>query len=175
MQATTSAYWKAATTGAFALLAVGCGTVQPPYKPAQVGMLPDSSPVAGLVMSLQPDRTTAHIGDAINFHIKIKNMGNATVWLPKDPDIFLMWTYPDGKCDNFVRDDYSPTAPLALAPLAPGEERLFKSCVTTYYFDRRGVTEFRARVSVPTTYAGNNSLAWTGDMASNGYGVMFAN
>lgn len=175
MKTTTSAYWKAATAGAVALLAVGCGTVQPPYKPAQVGMLPDSSPVAGLVMTLQPDRTTAQIGDAINFNIKIKNMGTATVWLPKDPEICLMWTYPDGKCDNFVRDDDSPTAPPALAPLAPGEERLFKSCVTTYYFDRRGVTEFRARVTVPNAVNTVGGLAWTGDMASNGYGVMFAN
>lgn len=155
------------------LLGSGCASIPAPYRPARVGMLPDANPVDGLVMTLQPDRTSARIGDLITFHIKIKNMGNRSVMIPTEPDILLTWIYPDGRCDNFVRDERSDAAPLVLTPLAPGEERLYRSAVTTYYFPRSGVTEFRACFSVNRTGQVGDTVAWTGSMASNGYGVLF--
>lgn len=165
---------RLALAGVASLLLAACGTIPQPYHPTQVGMVDATHDIAGLSLTLRPDRTTAQIGDVITFDLILKNMGSDTLWLPSQPDILMTWTYPDGKCDNFIRDDNAPAAPLALTPLAPGEERLFKSVVKTYYFDMRGVTEFRARVTVPPA-ARTDHMAWAGDLASNGYGVMFAN
>lgn len=164
--------WLASAIAACLLSA--CGTIPESYRPNQIGVVDSADSTSGLSLSIRPDRTTAQIGDTITFDVIIKNMGTDTVWLPSQPDILLTWTYPDGKRDNFIRDDDVPAAPPALSPLAPGEERLFKSVVRTYYFDLRGVTEFRARVSVAPS-ARAEHLAWAGDLASNGYGVMFAN
>lgn len=166
---------RSAAIALLALASFGCASVPVTYRPTQVGMLPGEGPTSGLVLILRPDRTAARIGDQISFDIILKNLGNSAVWIPSSPEILLTWVYPDGKCDNFVSDSDSNAASPVLAPLAPGEERRFRSLLTTYYFSRKGVTEFRARLSIPRQTQGDERLAWAGDVASNGYGVLFAN
>ena len=154
----------------------GCGTVQGAYKPQSMGLLADSGPVNGIEVTLVPDKATARIGDVVTFSVKIKNVGTQTVWIPREPDILLTWIYPDGKRDNFV-NDYASTASTAvdLLAMAPGQEKVFSSAITTYYFNRGGITEFRAKVNMTGRTAQATTASWNHEIASNGFGVMFEN
>jgi hypothetical protein len=145
------------------------------YIPSRVGTLADNKTIDGLEMTIAPDKPTARIGDVLTFSIILKNVSAGSVMIPADPDILLTWVYPDGKRDNIIRGYTDGDSDKGHAiVLAPGESRVFRSAVTTYYFDRTGITEFRARANVAKT-ASALSESWQGDIASNGFGVMFEN
>ncbi len=165
--------FKACAQKLIIALAVGlvtaCGTVQDPYKPTRVGALQDTDAFDGLQVSLQPDRTTARIGDQLSFIIKIKNVGIETTYIPASPEILLTWIYPDGKRDNFIQDAYAlPVNSPTTVRLNPGDSLVLRTVLPTYYFNNKGITEFRALVNL-----GKRPPAM--EFTSNGFGIMFQN
>ena len=154
----------------------GCGTMEVPYKPAQVGNLRDSQVIGDLEITLQPDRSVARIGDTVSFVVKIKNVGIRSVRVPAEPDIFLTWVYPDGKRDNFIDDPAAKRIDASsTVVLDPGDVLTLHSDVATYYFNDKGITEFRAMVSMDTPDLAGYRPAMHADIPSNGYGIMFNN
>jgi hypothetical protein len=156
-------------------LVAGCATVNDqPYIPAKMGNLNDSLAYGGIKIMLVPDHYQAKIGDLITFSIILKNVSEEPIWIPREPDVLLTWVYPDGKRDNLVRDDekqakYTKSNSILLQP---GQERTYRSAISTYYFNRRGITEFRALVSANDTANNELNPFWAGQGESNGYGVM---
>jgi hypothetical protein len=153
-----------------------CGTMEQPYKPCHMGTLQDSSIVDGLEITLVPDKTTAKIGDLLTFYVIIKNVGSSAVLLPAEPDVLLTWIYPDGKRDNFIQDDsMGASASGQNVRLDAGKTLVLKSALTTYYFNNRGITEFRARVSVNRNTLAGGADSRRDEISSNGFGVLFDN
>jgi hypothetical protein len=153
-----------------AALLSGCGTVRQAYKPEHLGNMADSRGMDGIEVVLSPDKYRARIGDPVTFRIAIRNVGTAPVLFPADPDLLVTWVYPDGKRDNLIRGE--KTTASKWLTLNPGEEHIAHSVVTTYYFDRGGIHEFRAIVSGDV--AMNTSRpSWQGRAVSNGFGVLF--
>ncbi len=154
-------------------LLTGCGTVQQAYKPQQLGNLADNRTEMGIEILLRPDRERARIGDPLTFVVVIRNIGTEPVLFPRDPDLLMTWVYPDGKRDNLIRGARQGTPEMIV--LQPGQEHVAHSVVTTYYFDRGGIHEFRAIVYGETErLAMNNTLSsWQGRAISNGFGVLF--
>jgi hypothetical protein len=155
---------------ASALLA-GCGTVKQAYKPQQMGNLADHRNAGGIEVRLSPDKYRARIGDPVTFKVTIRNVGAAPILFPSDPDLLLTWIYPDGKRDNLVRGERAPSQNYIV--LAPGDEHVAHSVVTTYYFDRGGIHEFRAIVRGDQLAMNTDRSAWKGRAVSNGFGVFF--
>lgn len=150
----------------------GCGTVKEVYKPKQLGNLADNRNDSNIEITLRPDRAHARIGEPITFTVSIRNIGTEPVLLPNDPDLLMMWVYPDGKRDNMIRTERRGKAEKSF--LQPGEERIAHSVITTYYFDRSGIHEFRAVLKGGNEVAmSSNRTAWQGRAVSNGYGVLF--
>jgi hypothetical protein len=157
-----------------AALLAGCATVEQPYIPAKMGNLNDSLAYGGIKITLVPDHYQAKIGDLLSFSIILKNVSEEPIWVPREPDVLMMWVYPDGKRDNLVRDtdkQVSYTKSNAVL-LQPGQERTYRSALSTYYFNRDGITEFRALVRADHPSGNDADLFWAGEGESNGFGVM---
>ena len=155
-----------------ACLAAGCGTVEQPYIPSQMGTLNDGEVIRNLEVTITPDKYQAKIGDPLTFSVTIKNQGTQPVLIHKNPDIIMTWVYPDGKRDNIIRGDDTTPSGNATILLQPGEQRVTRSIIATYYFDRSGITEFRALVGIKG--ASDKNAKWEEQIASNGYGVMLS-
>lgn len=149
----------------------GCGTVHEAYKPDHLGNLADNETNSGIEVTLSPDKYRARIGDPVTFQVVIRNVGDTALWFPADPDLLLTWVYPDGKRDNLIRGDRRE-AVAGEVLLSPGQERIEHSVVTTYYFDRGGIHEFRAIVTADAGPVGKKPT-WHGRAVSNGFGVYF--
>lgn len=153
-------------------LMTGCGTVQQAYKPDHLGDLSDQEIASGIRVTLVPDRQRARIGEPVSFKVIIRNVSDRAVWIPDDPDLLMTWVYPDGRRDNLVRG--MQTVPHTDAVmLKPGEERVENSVVTTYYFSRTGIHEFRAILTADAS--GKQRAGWSGRAVSNGFGVLLEN
>lgn len=149
----------------------GCGTVKQAYVPDHLGNLSDDETDQGIQIILSPDKYRARIGEPVTFKVVIRNVGTQPVLFPVDSELLLTWVYPDGRRDNLIRSDRPISSHEAIL-LKPGQERVEHSVVTTYYFDRAGIHEFRAIVSGDELVA-QNKTAWTGRAVSNGFGVFF--
>lgn len=150
---------------------VGCGTVQQAYKPAHLGNLADQRAESGIEVTISPDKYRARIGEPVAFKIIIRNVSSDSILFPADPDLLLTWVYPDGRRDNLIRGDRKSAESFIL--LAPGEEHIAYSVVTTYYFDRGGIHEFRAIVRGEALAMKKDRSSWQGRAVSNGYGLLF--
>ncbi|MCZ7591385.1 MAG: hypothetical protein M5U15_04155 [Kiritimatiellae bacterium] len=150
----------------------GCGTVREVYKPTQLGNLADNRNDSDIEITLRPDKAHARIGDPITFTVSIRNVGTQPILMPSDPDLLMMWIYPDGKRDNLIRNERKNKTEWLV--LKPGEERIAHSVITTYYFDRSGIHEFRAVLNGANEIAMSSTRpTWHGRAVSNGFGVLF--
>lgn len=149
----------------------GCGSVKQSYKPSQLGNLGDHQPGGGIEVEIVPDKYRARIGDPLSFKVVIRNVSDQTILFPADPDLLLTWVYPDGRRDNLIRGE-KKGSPKAIA-LGPGESIVMNSVITTYYFDRTGIHEFRAVVRGEDVAMSPTSRVWAGRAVSNGFGVLF--
>lgn len=154
-----------------AVLLIGCGTVKQAYKPSHLGNLADHQSSSGIEVTLIPDKYRARIGDPVTFTVVIRNVNSQPILFPTDPDLLLTWIYPDGRRDNLIRGERKVATDYTV--LAPGEEHVERSVVTTYYFDRGGIHEFRAIVSGDEVAMNAGRPAWHGRAISNGFGVLF--
>lgn len=148
-------------------LLCGCASFEPPaYRPLHSGNLGDAEADGAISVTLTPDRETIRRGEVLGFAVAIRNVSQQPVLLPGEPEMMLTWIYPDGRHDNQINGEPSPASTAAVR-LAPGESLVRRSALKTYYFQRGGITEFRAIVS-----AAGPAEGWSGRTSSNGYGVM---
>lgn len=162
------------TIVSLAVLAVagGCGTVNQTYRPSHLGNLADNKVDRGVEVYILPDKYRARIGDPLSFKVVIKNVSSEPILLPVEPDLVLTWIYPDGKRDNIIRGPKKKVA-VKYRTLAPGESIVENSVITTYYFDRPGIHEFRAILRGDEVAMSTHPQSWNGRAVSNGFGVMF--
>jgi hypothetical protein len=156
------------------ILLAGCAEMPGPYVPARVGAIRDTITSGNLEVLIDTDDREALIGQPILFRVTIRNSGQQALWVPKDPDLLFTWIYPDGRRDNFLREFeterfYDQDDAVLLKP---GFQINKYVQIKTYYFERAGITEFRALL-----HAGRNTNPaltpfWHGEVMSNGYGVL---
>lgn len=150
----------------------GCASVGPVTEGSQVvGLLEPAATTPPLAVGLGSSQVKARRGDPILFDVEIRNASSDPVWLPKDPVIVLVWTYPTGQRDNTMMPMATQVSlgPDKLLQLQPGETITRQVTVSTRYFPRLGVSKFQAIVQVPS-----NTIAPAlpaGRFASNRFGV----
>ena len=160
---------------AASLLLAGCATVPSRYIPKEVGSLNDEDDSNILNISIASKNPELSIGEPIVFQVSIKNISTRPLWVPRNPDLFFTWIYPDGRHDSFVyepqRDQFYTRSDSVR--LLPGQKLTKSVSIRTYYFERKGITEFRAYLR--TARNTNPALVpfWNGELASNSYGVKF--
>jgi hypothetical protein len=168
---------KAIQTGALVILAVvlaGCGTVPNAYIPATVGSLGEPDPASSMKVIISSKNTLTFIGDPIIFQVTLKNVSEEPVWVPREPDVLLTWIYPNGRHDNFLREFqeeryYSSDDAVQLLP---GQQITKFIPVKTYFFERAGITEFRALVHASRNTNSRLEPFWEGKALSNAFGVL---
>jgi hypothetical protein len=159
---------------AVSLLLAGCATVPSRYIPNAVGSLNDADDSNILRISIDPENPEPSIGEPIVFQVSIKNISHLPLWVPRDPAIFFTWIYPDGRHDSFV---YEPQREQFYTRedsvcLRPGQQFTKAVSIRTYYFERKGITEFRAYLRAGRNTNPKLMPFWNGELASNSYGVM---
>ena len=155
-------------------LTTGCASVPEAYKPTVVGMIHHGMHEGNLQITIEPDRDEAAVGDRLMFRVILTNTGGAPFLIPRRPNVLFTWVYPDGRRDNFVIDDPAPRFYQAseLHEVSPGESFVMRVPIETYYFNRYGVTEFRAVARIPRSTNPAHDALWHGEAMSNAYGVL---
>ncbi len=157
---------------AVAWLGVGCASVEPANEAkGVVGALEPAAPTTPLAVGLGSPQVKARRGEPILFDVEIRNASSDPVWLPKDPVIVLVWTYPTGQRDNTMMPMTTQVSlgPDKLLQLQPGEKIVRQVTVSTRYFPRLGISKFQAIVQVPSNTI--NPALPAGRFASNRFGV----
>jgi hypothetical protein len=152
----------------------GCATDSLVYVPAQLGHIEKNSSPEEIELSIRPDNPFVVIGRPLEFIAEIRNISGRELWLPKTPRVVFLWTYPNGRRDNFVFDPLQPqhyTQRNAVL-LKPGQSMVSSQIINTYYFPEPGITEFRAFLQVPVNTNPDLQPFWSGRETSNGYGLM---
>lgn len=161
-----------AVAGALLALA-GCGTAGFTYVPAVVGPLDDQEATSTVDVRIETDSPIAVIGQPIVFRVLIRNISTRAFWLPRDPDLLFTWIYPSGQRDNFLREfrEERYYSERDAVRLKPGEELVKYFTIRTWYFQRPGITEFRAVLH--SSRNTNPSLLpfWNGEVQSNSFGI----
>ena len=156
-------------------MASGCASMDT-YVPKTVGPVPQDMPHELLRMQIDADEDFVPRGDIVTFSVTLKNHSPDALWIPDDPNLLLVWTYPNGRRDNFLQDAPGPAFydESSAIRLAPGEEMIRRVHIQTHSFNFDGVTEFRAILEVAGNINPKLQPFWTGRVVSNGYGVMVA-
>ena len=84
------------------LAAAGCGTVRD--RPQTVGPLPDVPGCGGLALQLSAPANVVQTGRPAAFNVTIRNTSDQALWLPKNPQQGVFWTYPNGRHDGYILD-----------------------------------------------------------------------
>ena len=158
-------------------LLTGCASLPDTYVPSTVGPVQhQSAQREALECRIHPVYDAVVAGEPVQFVVEIRNRGDQPVWVPSQPEVLFLWTYSNGRRDNFMRDEPMPqfyTTQNAKL-LQPGEQLKRTVEIGTRNFLRQGVTEFRAIVKVPRNLNPELAPFWTGRAYSNGYGVLVA-
>ncbi len=157
-------------------LATGCSTVPDLYKPQALGARDDGWADSGLRVEIAPTHDYAVKGHDIVFNVTLSNVGMEDFLVPREPEILFLWTYANGRRDNFMVDS-PPTAfyqPNEVYLLRPGKSYQFQVPVKTAYFPDLGLTEFRAVAQLPRNTNPQLAQVWSGKSLSNAYGVMIS-
>ncbi|MBU1909092.1 MAG: hypothetical protein KJ726_03505 [Verrucomicrobia bacterium] len=156
-----------------ALFGAGCASMPAPYKPATEGRINNAERDVALEIRLDTETPVIAIGDPIFLIVTIRNVGPNRVWLPQQPTVLISWIYPDGIHDNFLKElrEEERLAPHQLVCLEPNQQISQRVEVRTYYFDRLGVTEFRALLHTGRNTNPDTGPTWMGRLQSNSFGV----
>ena len=155
------------------LLGAGCASMPQAYKPVTPGRLENSERSNGLEINLESETPVIAIGEPILLNITIRNVSPECVWLPRQPTVLVSWIYPNGIHDNFLKElrQEERLERHQLACLEPGQQISQRVEVRTYYFDRPGVTEFRALLHAGRNTNPHTESTWAGRLHSNSFGV----
>ena len=158
---------------ASALLVVGCGTIPEKYIPTTMGPVMGSESVEGIRVTITPSTETVAIGDDLTMKVAIKNTTSNPVWFPRNPEIMILWTYPDGKRDNLVfectNERFYTKDQVVL--LQPQQTLVANMKIKTYYFSKAGITEFQAFCNSASNTNPDIAPFWQGRAFSNTYGI----
>jgi hypothetical protein len=158
---------------AVSLLLAGCSTVPNRYIPNAVGSLNDADDSNILRISITSESPELSIGEPVVFRVNVKNISTMPLWVPRDPEFFFTWIYPDGRHDSFVyepqRDQFYTKEDSVC--LRPGQQFVKSISIRTYYFERKGITEFRAYLRMGRNTNPALMPFWNGELASNSYGI----
>lgn len=166
--------WPAAALGCFlALFVSGCGTIEKPYQPQRVGRIDSERPTGPIEVQILCAQETVVIGEPLYFTVIIRNVGDRPLWLPRNPDLLMTWIYPNGRRDNFIREQPPPQffSAYNAVLLQPGQQMTRTIAVKTYYFPLPGITEFRAILRGTENTNPELHPFWSGRAESNGYGI----
>jgi hypothetical protein len=156
------------------LLLTGCSTVPDRYIPRAMGSLDDADNSSIVRVFIEPAHPESFVGEPIVFQVIVKNVGEMPLWIPRDPDFFFSWIYPDGRRDSFVyeppRDQFYSRQDAVC--LLPGQQLVKPVAIPTYYFQRKGITEFRAYLRAGRNTNPELNPFLDGELASNSYGIM---
>jgi hypothetical protein len=155
------------------LLFAGCASMPEKYIPTTMGPVSDGETVKGLQLTIVPSSETISIGDELTMKVTIKNLNTTPVWFPRNPEIMILWTYPDGHRDNmvfeFTNERYYTKDQVVL--LKPNEAVQTHMKIKTYYFPKAGITEFQAFCNSAGNTNPDINPFWQGRIFSNTYGV----
>jgi len=152
----------------------GCASLETSYLPTAVGMNSIAQEVNGLRISIRPETDTVEFGKKLSFNLLAHNVSDKPFLLPRDPDMLFCWVYPTGRRDNYLID-MKPSRHYGLSDLVrvePGQAIRFTKSIDTYYFPKRGVTEFYAVFHTPRNTNPEIDGVWVGEAESNRYGVL---
>ena len=152
---------------------MGCSTVPATYKPSTLGPSREAITDRGLRITIEPKVQVALRGQPLVFDVTITNVGHEPFLLPAEPEVLFVWTYSNGERDNYLLDQPASRyfRPHEVVRMKPGAELVRQFSVKTYYFDKLGITEFRAILEgVPNTNPALETV-WAGRAISNAYGV----
>ncbi len=151
----------------------GCASLEPPYVPTRTGALDRDASSKPLGLTISTAHESTWLGEPIIFKTTVRNNSAVGLWVPKDPKILFTWIYPNGQHDNFLVDfeESHYFEENECVYLKPGQEMAKNFVVKTYYFDRPGITEFRATLQVPRNSNPTLVPFWNGQTTSNGYGI----
>lgn len=144
------------------------------YMPQTIGIAAAPEIVNGLEVLIVSTDDHIILGQPLTFKATIRNISDHAFWVPKDPHLVFVWTYPNGQRDNFIqdfpKDKYFRHESAIL--LRPGRKLSSQFTIRTHYFPGAGITEFRA-----IYYAEKNTNSelhpfWNGRALSNAYGVL---
>ncbi|MBU0676825.1 MAG: hypothetical protein KJ626_01805 [Verrucomicrobia bacterium] len=155
------------------LVAMGCSSVPNPYIPETVGVVTPGKLESGLQVRITPIEDHTPLGTPVLFRVHIRNVGENALWVPKDPTLVFLWTYPNGRRDNFVLEDPAPRhfREQEAVLLQPGHQVTLSQAIETYYFPRPGITEFSVVINVPRNTNPELDPFWHGELTSNSYGI----
>ncbi|HOW96987.1 MAG TPA: hypothetical protein P5567_11780 [Kiritimatiellia bacterium] len=144
------------------------------YKPATQGRLDNAEQDPALEIALKADTPVISIGEPLYLDVAIRNVSEERVWLPRQPTVLVSWIYPNGVHDNFLKEirEEEHLERSELVCLEPGQQIAQRVEIRTYYFDRPGITEFRARLYGARNTNPKTAETWTGRLQSNSFGVM---
>ncbi len=156
-----------------ALFGAGCASIPTAYKPATPGRLDNAERNSMLELVLDTETPVIAIGEPILLNVTIRNVGPNRVWLPRQPTVLVSWIYPNGVHDNFLKElrEEERLERHQLACLEPGQQISQRVEIRTYYFDRPGVTEFRALLHAGRNTNPDTETTWAGRLHSNSFGV----
>lgn len=157
-----------------AALGTGCASMPERYKPDTQGRIDNAEKDAALEILLKTDTAVVAIGEPLYLDVAIRNVSDERVWLPREPTVLVSWIYPNGVHDNFLKEirEENHLERGQLVCLEPGQQISQRVEIRTYYFDRPGITEFRARLYGARNTNPRTEPTWTGRLQSNSYGVM---
>ncbi|OGV42686.1 MAG: hypothetical protein A2X46_05315 [Lentisphaerae bacterium GWF2_57_35] len=152
----------------------GCGTMPAKYIPVTLGPVIESESVQGIELTILPSVETIAIGEVLTMTVTIKNIHTEPVWFPRNPEIMMLWIYPDGKRDNLVFEctENRFYTEDQVVWLKAGQVVQTKMRIKTYYFPKPGVTEFQAFCNAASNTNPAIRPFWHGKIFSNTYGVM---
>ena len=165
--------WIVRLLAVMSLVGFGCNTMPEPYHPQVIGPLPDAPASAGIALKLTAPVDVISLGNPVTFSVAIRNTSDHALWIPKKPQQAFFWTYPNGRHDCYMIDReatrfFNKSDCLLLQP---GSEVVLPSLVETSYFDRPGITEFRAEINVAKNTNPEVEPFWSGRLLSNSYGL----
>ena len=159
-------------------IVTGCSTASASskYRPQTLGMASDGYADSGLSIMIDTKDEVAVPGEPLVFDVVYKNVGTSSFLLPREPNILFAWTYSDGKRDNYLVDYPKERfyKDSEVVELKPGDTLVQRFPVKTYYYDRYGITEFRAVLAGVPNSNPNVEKVWVGRSVSNAYGVMIS-
>lgn len=158
------------------LLGAGCATVDDNvYIPTQLGEIPRPTSPSEISLTIYPEAARVERGDLLRFTATLRNAGAKAFYIPQDPVLLFMWTYPNGRRDNMLVEQ--PTSrhydPSEVRLIEPGEEVRMTVELKTHYFPKTGITEFVAIYKTPeNSNSALASLFGPTRAISNHFGIM---
>ncbi len=156
------------------LLCAGCSTASRKYIPQTIGTTDAGDTIDGLTVSILPLNDRVILGNPLTFEVTIRNIGTSPIWIPRNPQVVLVWVYPNGRRDNVVQET-PPSRHFnkhSAVLLHPGKSITKDLTIRTHYFPEPGITEFRAILRVTENTNSHLRPFWRGRALSNAYGVL---